>query len=332
MAIDFPDSPVVGQVYSGFRWDGDKWTITRATFNQGDVVTGANITAEDSDAYYYGFTANGTVTFTAGAMIDAVWIGGGGGGTTGGWRSGGGAGAGGMLALQNYAMPAGSYAVVIGGGGATGNPRGTNGGNTTWLSAQADGGAGGEAERQDGQNGGCGSGTFQSYNGGEKTQIDRLVSTGGTATGYGNDGAFAGNPSWLLGQAVSGGGGVGSAGFFGLGATRTAIGSPLNSKFGNRGGYGTEVLPEFAWLGLAGFGENGAIGGGGGGGSAANFDYGFMPTGASAGGAAGGSDAPTAAAVENTGGGGGGHASGGQTGSTGGSGALYIRVRKAVTI
>lgn len=335
MALDFPDSPISGELYNGFRWDGTKWTITRATFNQDNVITGANLTAEDAEAYYFAFTATGTVVFSDSCVIDAMWIGGGGGGATSGWRAAGGAGAGGLLLVNNYSIPAGSYPVTIGAGGATAPSYGVAGGDTTWLTAAAEGGAGSSGERVTGLSGGCGGGTYEGYDAGQSTQVDRAMSTGGTATGYGNDGARADALSFGT-QNAGGGGGVGSGGFFGIGATYNSVGSYTNVKYGSRGGFGTELIPEAHWLlkaytahGVPGeFGEYGFIGGGSGAGR------GHGSTGGSAG--AGGSNVYGAisatAGIANTGGGGGTRASSTSSAGAGGSGALYIRILKAVTI
>ena len=301
------------------------------------TVTGAHLSAEDAEAFYYAVTSNATVTFSSSCIIDAMWIGGGGGGATSGWRSAGGAGAGGMLLVNNYSIPAGSYALTVGAGGATAASYGVAGGDTSWLTATADGGAGSSGERVTGLSGGCGGGTYEGYDAGQSTQVDQAMSTGGTATGYGNDGARAATTAFAS-QMAGGGGGVGSGGFFGTGATYAVAGSYTETKYGCRGGFGTEVIPEANWLvkayqahGVANeFGEYGFIGGGGGAGITAGATYGTGSTGGSAG--AGSSNMAgelnATAGIANTGGGGGTRGAGVSSAGAGGSGALYIRIPK----
>jgi hypothetical protein len=326
---------MVYQLTTAKIWDGAAWQ--NAGGIQPDTITGANLTAEDSEAFYYAFTSNGTVTVGSDVVIDAMWIAGGGGGATSGWRSAGGAGAGGMLLISNYSIPAGSYAVTIGGGGSTAASYGSTGGNTTWLGAQANGGAGSSGERVTGNAGGCGGGTYQDYNAGQSNQVDRSLSTGGTATGYGNDGARAATTGFAS-QLAGGGGGVGSGGFFGTGATYNSAGSYTQTKYGCRGGFGTELIPEANWLvkayhahGVANqFGEYGFIGGGSGAGVTNNLDYGMGSTTGSAGAGASNmaGELNATAGIANTGGGGGTRGSGTSSAGAGGSGALYIRVLK----
>ena len=75
MAYDFPNAPTVGQTYSGYTWDGEKWNSIPSVPNTAGVI-GIQV-----------FTASGTYTPSASmttCVIECVGGGGGGGGTASG--------------------------------------------------------------------------------------------------------------------------------------------------------------------------------------------------------------------------------------------------------
>ena len=73
MAYDFPNAPTLGQTYSGYTYDGEKWVSTAAAPNQSGVI-GIQV-----------FTSSGTYTPSANmttCVIECQGGGGGGGGAT----------------------------------------------------------------------------------------------------------------------------------------------------------------------------------------------------------------------------------------------------------
>ena len=188
-------------------------------------------------------SANHSVTFTGNGTIDFLMVGGGGGG---GGQVGGGGGAGGMVVASNYAVTAGTYAIVVGGGGVgsrlccspyTPEP-GDYGKNTTFLGITARGGGGGgchpSAARpvsgNDGIGGGFGRpGGSGGGGGGDDQSVPRpggssnQVTSGAGWVGYGGSG----------GQAYVGWAGGGGGGANGNGANATS-----NESTGQVGGDG----------------------------------------------------------------------------------------------
>jgi hypothetical protein len=110
--FDFPNSPALGQVYNGYTWDGEKWSVTFNAPNQGGVIA------------IKVFTASGTYTPSPNmttCVIEAVGGGGGGGGcpvTTGNY-GGGGAGGAGSYSLRTLTATVigASQSITIGAGG-----------------------------------------------------------------------------------------------------------------------------------------------------------------------------------------------------------------------
>ena len=253
MALSFPPSPTVGQIYTSggtsWQWDGTKWVCLGAT----GTVLKMNIQV---------FTASGTYTPSAGlqwAIVDCCGGGGGGGaaaatypaGVGGGGGGGGGAGAR-TVALFSAAQIGASRAVVIGAGargGFTSETNAPSGGNTTFGGTLviAPGGLGGMI---------FSSANF-GYAGGP---VAPGSSSGSTSTS-----AFAGNRGHS-GVGSSGGlswGGHGAAGPYGGGGAGSDAALPSGQGFvgwdasanayGAGGGGATASSP---W----GTGENGGAG------------------------------------------------------------------------
>lgn len=201
------------------------------------------------------FRTVGTATFTTNKQVTAeVLVVGGGGG--GGDNVGGGGGAGAALYSSVFSIPAGSYTITIGGGGAPN----TNGSSSIFSSLTAvGGGRGGTWRGGSGASGGCGGGGAG----------DSGVGAAGTV-------GFAGGSS--TGNISSGGGGgMGGTGFNavvgkseggvgGLGATYS-VGGASYLVCGGGGGSSYRTAPAVI-----------AAGGSGIGGSGANSEFGPGPT------------------------------------------------------
>lgn len=261
-----------------------------------------------------------------GGEAEILLVGGGGGGGHG--YAGGGGGAGGVVLVPTFLLTPGTYAAVIGNGGAgaiaqgSGAPYGpgglqpaSSGQNTTFLGFTAFGGgrgaSGGGAHSNTGPgnaaaSGGSGGGSRQANENGlaVNTQTNGAHTLNGTSViGYGNiGGPFATYPG--------GGGGAGAAGYSGSGGDGLLYSSFTNFRVG-------------------------------GGGNSASFNSGVSGTniwGAGLGGTNGGprqeGRREGSNALANTGSGGGGGGQGGFTyyfywsaGGTGGSGLVIIKYR-----
>lgn len=274
------------------------------------AATGGTIT--DIDGWrVHTFTANEDFVVTSGStdLLDVLLVGGGGGGGHGQDRTGGGGGAGGVRRLTNQSIAPGTYAVVVGAGGAGGHTNlpatpAANGGASSFNGQSALGGGNG-ADFNDNSAGSGGSGGGARHASG---------STAGAGTaGQGNSGGGKGFDSGS-GSGVftgSGGGGAGAAGVAGTSASGGAGGdgvqediTGVNVYYGGGGGgsagdYGGQSI-------------HGGAGGQGGGGAGAS-GIGSVPVVGTSG-------------TANTGGGGGAgaKASGGH-GGAGGSGIVIIR-------
>ena len=287
--------------FSGGAGNADFSNAATGTYTDGNGVAWKYIT----------INASGTFTISRAGFADLLAIGGG----AGGAYAGGGGGGGGHIYHEQRYMPAGTYTVSIGGGGAGSTSRlvsGTNGGETvmylsSWVfGAFGGGGAGGTDSPRTGSVGACG---------------------GGGSSG-GADGAPAASGGGILGIA-GGSGGIGGSSTAPTGGQRAS---------GGGGGYGANGGNATSNQGGAG-GSGGSwsitgtattYGGGGGGGS-----FGTGGSGGSGGGGAGqtGNNAGGNGTVFGAGGGGGGLSSGGGGVSVGGNGgnglggAIIVRVR-----
>jgi len=244
----------------------------------------------------YTFAATGSLVVASGGLADILVVGGGGGGGQGDASTvaGGAGGAGGYMFLENFFLPAGTYTVTIGGGGAKGNL--ATPGNPTYIGNLLmcpGGGQGGRNAFGSGGNGASGGG------GGANAQPkgSALFLSSGNIRGN-NGGAHNEGVSYAGG----GGGGAGATG------TNAAAGT---------GGVGGIGLPNNI--------VNGSTnvyycGGGGGAGSSTSAAGGL-------GGGGTGNGLTGADGTANTGGGGGGGFTSAARTGNGGSGYLVIRVR-----
>lgn len=234
------------------------------------TATGSGGTSSTSGLYLANtFTASGTFTVAGGTMVANILVvagGGGGGGSSS--NGGGGGGGGGVQYFTNVALPAGSYAVTVGVGGAGGI------GQTTLPTAGANSVFGGLSPSVGGGFGACNNlcSVCNMYGG----------SGGGAANTYagGTSVVGQGNPG-VGGLSGGGGGGAGGTGYGGNGGNGSSysIGGTV-AYYGGGGGGGNNGAPGAG--GLGGGGAYGSVsgtagtaggantGGGGGGGWNAN--------------------------------------------------------------
>lgn len=253
------------------------------------VATGGTVSI-DGDYTVRTFNSGADFVVVQGsADVQYLVIAGGGGG-----GNGGGGGAGGYRTGTFTALGAGTYAVVVGAGGAAATPtdgtaKGSSGSNSSINSVVSTGGGGGGSYAIDSGNGltgGSGGGAYYTGTAGAATASPVQGNAGGTAS-----------------ISVSSSGGGGGAGAVGGNATA--------GEHGGVGGAGTASSITGASVTRAGGGGGRANGTGGAGG-------------AGGGGAGGGISDPGTAGTANTGGGGGG-APGGASGGAGGSGVVILR-------
>jgi hypothetical protein len=293
---------------------GATWTTaTKATLYGIKAVGGdttpkatGGIVTEDSTYYYHTFKGSSTFTPLQSLTSDILIVAGGAGG--GNWNGGGG-GAGGLLAYTSQSLTATPYQVLVGAGGAgskTDSAKGSNGGNSQFVSLTAAVGGGGGASTSTIAGASGGSGGGGSAQGG----------AGGTNTsGQG----FAGGAATNGLTPIIGGGGGGAS----------EAGNTDATGFGGDG-----VNTYSSWLSATGLGVSGFIAGGGAGGI---FDYVARRTGGDGGGGDGGTrtdgmeHAFNAVASTGSGGGGGGYGqpnNGPGNGGNGGSGIVIVRYAK----
>lgn len=278
------------------------WTnIGEGTGNISSVLvasggTETTYTSNNINYKVHTFTSSGTFTVSNSGEVDYLVIAGGG---SGGAQHGGGGGAGGYRAGSNFSVPAGSYSITVGAGGAfaTGaSPNsGSSGTNSVFSSITSLGGGWGEGWSAGAGNtaGSGGSGGGASLNG-----------TGGAGTsGQG----YAGGSSTSSSTFPNGGGGGG--GSAGVGE------DSINLTRAGNGGSGTTST-------ITGISVTRA--GGGGGGSHSPHAIG---TGGSGGGGDGGigNSGAGVAGVVNTGSGGGGSGSNATNSGSGASGIVIVR-------
>lgn len=252
-----PASPTSGDFwfdtddYQFKFYDGSDWQMIKSAFS----ATGGSST--DAVGFrYHVFNTSGTFQITKGsADLEYLIVAGGGGG---GYQVGGGGGAGGLL-NGSATVGVGTYAVVIGAGGAGSTGTSThafNGSNSSVLNLTAIGGGYGGNHNVGYDiptSGGSGGG------GGGNSSSQRIDGASGT-TGQGNKGGMGwASSNW------SGGGGGGAGG---VGATATG------NAVGGNGGVGKYITGFDLWgtsnptqYGIGGASQNGGgwfAGGGGG--------------------------------------------------------------------
>lgn len=226
-------------------------------FSSGGNLTGGTRDESHGDGYIYEiFFASGTMEVTGNMTIDLLVVGGGGSAPNAGTsnQSQGGGGGAGWTGIDNLEIAAGSFNVVIGAGGATGQYNSAQGGDssvpillqngTTLLVGSGGGGAGGRGGIAATTGGGVGR-SAPTVNDG----VSYASNVVGSSGGGGGGGVYAGNYSMSGGA----GGTQKNTGAPGSPAAITiysggAGGTPSNSQsFAATGGSGT---------GLVGNGQN----------------------------------------------------------------------------
>lgn len=338
---------------SGGTAVGLTWTNNDGGISAGQSLTvqatptGGTITTSGLTRTHV-FNSSGTFTVPTGLTLSATALivagGGAGGYSVGDTDTGkGGGGAGGVLFANPLSIPAGSYSLVVGSGGAgqasgPNNPGAPNGQNSTGFGVTANGGGGGGSPdgqpNNGGANGGSGGGAACRGNNETRGQTNQPSFSGWQA--FGSQGGDATTDD-------RGGGGGGGAG---------ARGADQNgNQQGGAGGAGVDFSTSFS--GITFGSPTGWVGGGGGGGSYASGSLPAQGVGGQGGGGNGtsGRESSNVAGangagqqyivtningVANTGGGGGGssedgqdsngiNAPGGSTSGAGGSGVILIR-------
>lgn len=162
------------------------------------------------------FSGPGNFVVTTGGPVNYLLVGGGGGA---GFDVGGAGGAGGLHYKENVTLPATTYPVTIGGGGAPGsgqNDRGDNGTDSTFNGLTAGGGGGGGSYQDAGPGSNGNSGGGSGGGGGEKadpggTSPGTGGHPGGTdivspSSGWGGDGGESNPNPWSAGAGGGSGG------------------------------------------------------------------------------------------------------------------------------
>ncbi len=263
-----------------------------------DPVSGGS--SVDAGGYRYRtLTADGSFVVTETVTVQRLVVAGGGGG---GQAVAGGGGAGGYIADEIVLTP-GTYAAVVGAGGAGesdgGNTYGANGSNSTFAGATAVGGGGGKGNgvSGNGRDGGSGGGN-----------ANWPATSGGAATsGQGHAGGSNDGTTTPNGYGGGGGGGAGAAG---------GTGNEMGSGPGGKGGAGLQWLDGNYYAG---------------GGSGGAYLHGASePPGPGGGGIGSGDNSPGANGTANTGGGGGGGGFFGTAGIGGNGGKGIVKIRYIV--
>jgi hypothetical protein len=294
-------------VYTGGNLDVGSTFSLYGISTVGDAspkATGGDVYS-DATYWYHAFTMSGNFVPNQTLSCDYLVVAGGGSGGGASNASGGqagGAGAGSLVAATSQTLTAGTYPVLIGGGGAqvlTVSADGNNGTASTFNGLSATGGGGGGGYQRAGVNGGSGGG-----GGGDGAG----TRAGGTGTTGGNNGGTSNTTDY---NSAGGGGAGGTGGNSGTGTG--GVGSLSYSSWGSATGTGQNVSGTYYYAG----------GGGGGGYTRAGG------TGGSGGGGKGGTNSPRSnaeAGTVNTGGGGGGGAN--SDSQSGGSGIVIVRYAK----
>lgn len=258
------------------------------------------------------FTASGTLTVVEAGWVEYILVGGGGGGGHSSNAHGGGGGGAGGFRRERLYLPAGTYTVSVGSGGASflnGSPTSFNSTFTPAVGANIFGGGRGGSNAA----GSAGGSTGSSGGGGAGHASAALPGGVAVSADYGS----SGGPGAVAAAAHGGGGG----GFSGVGM-RALLGR-------GHGGHGIKVR---LWSVLTFCG-----GGGGGSGNGTNTPGGDFTstTNATGGGDGGYASVAAQAGAANSGGGGGGAsggASGTRNGGAGGSGrAIFIVKRRTAS-
>jgi len=296
----FEDNTGVNAVSSANEYrDLDGSYIVGATGSPPATATGGTITT-DGDYSIHSFTADGNYINSSAQPVEYLVVAGGAGGGHANNNSGGGGGAGGYRTATNFSVIAGTFAVVVGDGGAAGsNSIGPSGDASSFstISSAGGGGGGSQGVSNSGATGGSGGGGV--YNGGAGMGGNIPV----TSPSQGNSGGAAINDG--SNAAAGGGGGAGAVGEDGYQAAATA------AMAGDGGvGLASSITGSAVYYAGGGAGEA--------------YDTGVAVGGNGGGGGSG------VAGTANTGGGGGGGSTGG-TSRPAGAGGSGIVILKRIT-
>ena len=316
----------------------------------GESLTGASggVKFSDSTYTYHIFVQGDTTNFTAHESLSSchvLCVGGGGGGANG---QGGGGGGSSVGHLSDATLPATTYAVTVGAGGATGQGPGPNpysnsgdkGGDSTFGGTTVYGGGGGLRNNygyagnpsQPDRGGNAGGGGGGSMSGPGPAADGKVTSQPGGPLNFTIYGGFNGAPAANKGDGCGGGGG-------GAGGESPGPGPQRPSSDGSPGGAG-RAIPQFpgpgiyplmpsplqSTLGTAwrdALGPTGLFGGGGGGGD--DNSTGGGGAGGPGGGGQGGDDNQSSqGGVNGTGGGAGDRGAPGDAANPGGGNGIVI--------
>lgn len=247
---------------------------TAYTFTTSAAVSATGGTVTTANGYtIHTFTSSGTFTLTSPSNIQAqvLVVGGGGGGGYGNCAGGGGAG---TAIFTSAPLPAASYGVTVGDGGAGGTSgAGGNGTNSLFNGMTAYGGGGGGGFNAGVSGGSGGGGAYYGYQG--AAGIQGGAGGNGNAPGVGtNSGGGGGGAGGNGGNAntPNSGGGAGGAGVpFTVAGTSVLVaggGGGGSDSVGGTGGSGIGGVGGYASSGGAATANTGSGGGGGGGGIA----------------------------------------------------------------
>ena len=220
-------------------------TLTGGIANFTLITGGVEQEYESGGTNYrsHSFLTPGTHRFSTSTTltIDFLLVAGGGGsaGAEGQHGSTGGGGAGGLVEATSQTLSPGNYTIVVGAGGAKStnvSAPASNGGNSTFNSFTATGGAGGGDYEGGTRNGGSGAGGSEDGESGGGTTQDTYSGTT-NVTGYGNVGGNGG--SYPSGGSGSGGGAGGAGGTANSGTVTGGAGRANSFRTGSNVTYST---------------------------------------------------------------------------------------------
>ena len=248
---------------------------TAYSFTTSAAVSATGGTMTTANGYtIHTFTSSGTFQLLSPSSVQAqvLVVGGGGGGGYGNCAGGGGAG---TAIFTSATLPAGSYSLTVGNGGAGGTSgAGGNGTNSLFNGITAYGGGGGGGYNAGVSGGSGGGGAYYGYLGAAGTQggAGGNGNAAGVGTNSGGGGGGAGGNGGNANTPSSGGGAGGTGVTFTVAGTSVLVaggGGGGSDSVGGTGGSGIGGVGGYASNGGAATANTGSGGGGGGGGISA---------------------------------------------------------------